>query len=140
MVPVFSSTSPVISLNQMVVYLNKTKYAFAYFNLFLKNKYTCSFKRKMLPNSTCALIYSLTKCVLEDDFKYNCSANFFIFDGVYCKRSYSMLSHKLFERSASLNIFLRNLRIFNITNSSNLDSKIFFSRCEVVVDKILDNN
>ena len=33
---------------------------------------TCSFQKKMLSNSTCALIYSLTKCVLEDGFKDGC--------------------------------------------------------------------
>ena len=27
---------------------------------------TCSFQKKMLPNLICVLIYSLTKCVLED--------------------------------------------------------------------------
>ena len=28
-------------------------------------KYTCNFQRKMLPNLTCPIIYSMTKCVLE---------------------------------------------------------------------------
>ena len=30
---------------------------------------TCSFRKKMLSNLTCVLIYSLTKYVLEDGFK-----------------------------------------------------------------------
>ena len=33
---------------------------------------TCCFQMKMLSNLTCVLIYSLPKCVLEDDFKDSC--------------------------------------------------------------------
>ena len=33
---------------------------------------TCSFQKKMLPNLTCVLIDSLTKCVYEDSFKDSC--------------------------------------------------------------------
>ena len=54
----------------------KTKYVFSFCNSFLKIekcdlenyvnfKYTCSFQRKVLPNLTCPVIYSLAKCVLE---------------------------------------------------------------------------
>ena len=55
----------------------KTKYVFAFCNSFSENsikcdlenyvnfKYTCSFQRKVLPNLTCVVIYSLRKCVLE---------------------------------------------------------------------------
>ena len=59
----------------------KVKYLLAFCNSFLKIdlkrdyenyvnfKYTSSFQRKMLPNLTSVLIYSLTKCVLEDVLK-----------------------------------------------------------------------
>ena len=62
----------------------KTKYGFAFSNLFLKIelncdeekyvnfKYICSFLSKMLSNLTCVLIYSLTKCALEYRFKDLC--------------------------------------------------------------------
>ena len=32
---------------------------------------TCIFQKKMLSNLTCVLIYTLTKCVLDDGFKDN---------------------------------------------------------------------
>ena len=37
---------------------------------------TCSFQNNMLSNLTCVLIYSLTKCVLEDGFKDSCVLKF----------------------------------------------------------------
>ena len=33
---------------------------------------TCSFQKKILFNLTCVLIYSLTKCVFEDEFEDIC--------------------------------------------------------------------
>ena len=48
------------------------KFLLAFLNSFVKieenrfNLNTCSFQIKMLSNLTCVLIYSLTKCVLED--------------------------------------------------------------------------
>ena len=59
----------------------KTKRVLAFCDSFLKIelncdwenyvniKYTCSFQRKMLPNLTCVLTYSLAKCVLGDVLK-----------------------------------------------------------------------
>ena len=53
-------------------------FVLGFYNSFLKIKLncdeenmvilnTCSFQKKMLPDLTCVLIYSLTKCALEDD-------------------------------------------------------------------------
>ena len=39
-------------------------------NTLILNAY--SFQKKKLSNSTCVLIYSLTKCILEDGFKDSC--------------------------------------------------------------------
>ena len=39
-------------------------------NMFISN--TCCFQKKMLSNLTCFLIYSLTKCALEDGFEDIC--------------------------------------------------------------------
>ena len=46
-------------------------------------KHTCSLQKKMLPNLTCVLIYSLIDWVLEDGLKDNCSENFLIFTENY---------------------------------------------------------
>ena len=73
----------------------KAKYVFAFYNLFLKIelnchkenrvnlKYTCSFQKKISSNLTCLLIYTFTKCALEDGFKDNCSETFVVFAEKY---------------------------------------------------------
>ena len=49
-----------------------------------------SFQKKMLSNLPCVLIYSLTKCVLEDGFKDSCALKSlenlqkYNHGGVYC--------------------------------------------------------
>ena len=43
---------------------------------------TCSFQ-KMLSNLTCVLIYSLTKCVIEYDFRESCVLNILLNPGKY---------------------------------------------------------
>ena len=50
------------------------KFALALYNSFLKIELNCDkdFQKKMLPNLTCVLITSLTKCVLEDGFNDSC--------------------------------------------------------------------
>ena len=56
---------------------------------------TCSFQ-KMLSNLTCVLIYSLTKCVIEYDFRESCVLKIllnlgkYIHGRVYCEGSYSI--------------------------------------------------
>ena len=51
--------------------------------MLILHSYTCSFLIKMLSNSTCVLIYSLTKCVLEDGVIDSCSKNYVVFAGKY---------------------------------------------------------
>ena len=55
----------------------KTKYVFAFCNLFLKIDLNCDL---MLPNLTCLLIYSLAKCCILEDVSLNdtCSEKFVI--------------------------------------------------------------
>ena len=64
---------------------------------------TCSFQKKMLSNLTCVLIYSWTKCVIEDG-----SENFVKLAEIYPSRSLLLrnlqyLEPSLFERSAPAN-------------------------------------
>ena len=74
----------------------KTHFVFASHNLILKieltcdkktcycnYKYTYSFQKKTLSNFICVLIYLLTKCLLEDDFKDSCYEFFVIFAEKY---------------------------------------------------------
>ena len=65
----------------------KTKYVLAFYNSLLKielktliKKHHFNFKYtySLQKNLTCVLIYSLTKCVLQEGFKDNCSENFVI--------------------------------------------------------------
>ena len=93
----------------------------AFYNSFLKIKLncdkkenmlilnTCSFQKKMLFNLTCVLIYSLTKCVLEDIFE-NFVKNLFMTQGLLL-RTLQYLESPLFQRTAPPSIiFYRNLR------------------------------
>ena len=83
--------------------------------LFISFKYTCLFQKKMLFNLTFVLIYSLTKCVLEDGFKDNCSENFVIFAEKYLWQSF--LLRKLRDTEYWFfwtKIFLRNLQYIQL--------------------------
>ena len=50
------------------------KFGLAFYDSFLKIELNCDkdFEKEMLPNLTCVLITSLTKCVLEDGFNNSC--------------------------------------------------------------------
>ena len=71
------------------------KYLFTFYNCFLKIKLNCdkenililnacSFQKKMLSNLIRVLIYSWTKCILEDGSENFVKLGEHIHDGVYC--------------------------------------------------------